>query len=78
MTTHRVLKLYEVKSDLKRRALISATFIPLFLVNLALHVMAVVVLCGRNQGELFRSAAHYWRTSERIADESQPNAKQEG
>lgn len=77
MMTHRVLKLYEVKSDVKRRALISVSFIPILLVNLVLHVLAVVVLCGRNQGELFRSAAHYWRTSERIADESQPNAKKE-
>lgn len=76
MTTHRVLKLYEVKSDLKRRALISVSFIPLLMVNLALHVLAVVVLCGRNQGELFRSAAHYWRTSDRIAHESNHNAKE--
>lgn len=60
--------LYKIKRHWLRRLVIVITFPWLLVTNLLLWLLAVVVFCGRNQGELFRSARHYWGTSARIED----------
>jgi len=72
MKTTRVLSLWKIKSNAKRRALIVVSFPVFFLGNLILSwaawTAAVCLLWWANQGELFRSAAHYWHTDKRIED----------
>ena len=74
--TIRVMTLWKIKSAPVRRAVIVLTFAPLMVANMALAVVGLLLFGWRNQRELFRSAAHYWRTDERITDT--PNAKVSG
>lgn len=70
--TIRVMNLWKIKSAPVRRSVIVLTFVPLMVANVALAVIGLLLFGWRNQRELFRSAAHYWRTDERITDA--PNA----
>lgn len=60
--------LYRIESNWRRRAVIVATLPLMVAINMALMFLGVALFWWKNQRELFRSAAHYWRTSERIDD----------
>ena len=74
--TIRVMNLWKIKSAPVRRSVIVLTFLPLMAANVALAMIGLLLFGWRNQRELFRSAAHYWRTDERITDT--PNAEVRG
>lgn len=60
--------LYRIQSNWRRRAVITITLPLMVAMNLGLMLLGVALFWWQNQRELFRSAAHYWRTSERIED----------
>ncbi len=66
--TIRVMSLWKIKSAPARRTVIVLTFVPLMVANVVFAVIGLLLFGWRNQRELFRSAAHYWRTDERITD----------
>jgi hypothetical protein len=70
------MNLWKIKSAPMRRTVIVLTFVPLALANVALAVIGLLLFGWKNQRELFISAAHYWRTDERITDT--PNAEIRG
>lgn len=65
--------LYRIESNWRRRAVIVATLPLLFAANLGLMLLGVALFWWQNQRELFRSAGHYWRTSERIGADTDSN-----
>jgi hypothetical protein len=60
--------LYRIQSNWRRRAVIAITLPLMVTMNLGLMLLGVALFWWQNQRELFRSAVHYWRTSERIED----------
>ncbi|MGA0608885.1 hypothetical protein [Caldimonas sp. KR1-144] len=65
----RVFGLYRIKSNALRRLTIVVTLPLLFIWNITLMLLGVAMFWWQNQRELFRSAAHYWKTSERIPED---------
>ena len=77
MRTIRLMNLWKIKNKAARRAVVILTFSLFFVANIALAATGFVLFWWHNQSELFRSAAHYWRTDERITEHA-PNVELTG
>lgn len=64
MSDRRVLALYAMPSNTKRRCVILATLPLLALANIVAMVVAVLLAGASHLAALFRTAAHYWRTND--------------
>lgn len=70
----KVFKLHAIKSNTKRRAFIIGTLPGLTLVNIFLVIYGAAKWLFVGQVPLYKSAAHYWKTSEKYAQDEVSSA----